>query len=319
MKRLRVLITDHVFPSLEFEREKLKEIGAELVEAPGTSEPELIEAARDADAVITCYAAVTGKVIEAMEKCKVISKTGIGVNNIDVPVATRRGIKVTNVPDYCIEEVSDHALAFILSLARKISFLDSEVKKGNWSFEGQRPMYRLGGKILGLVGLGRIARLLAEKVKPLKLNVLVYDPFVSAEAIEEIGGKKVSLEELLKEADFVSLHAPLTEETRGIIGEKAFEMMKPTACLVNTSRGPLIDEKALYQALKTKKIAGAALDVLVNEKYDPGNPLFSLDNIIFTPHAGFYSVEATRELREKVMNEVTRVLTNQNPKYWVNK
>jgi D-3-phosphoglycerate dehydrogenase len=304
---------------LEFERGKLKEIGAELVEAPGTSEAELMEAARDADAVITCYAEVTGRVIAAMEKCKVISKTGIGVNNIDVATATARGIKVTNVPDYCIDEVSDHALAFILTLARKIPFLDSIVKKGSWSFKDQQPMYRLSGKVIGLVGYGRIARLLAEKVKPLELHVLVYDPFVPAEVIAEKGDKKVSLEELLQEADFVSLHAPLTEETRGIMGQKAFELMKSTSYIINTSRGPLIDEQALYQALKAKKIAGAALDVLVNEKYDPGNPLFGLDNIIFTPHSGFYSEEATQELREKVMGEVTRVLTNQSPKYLINK
>ena len=319
MSGLKVVITDHVFPSLDYERKTLRDIGAELIEAGGTSEAQLIEAVADADAVITCYAEVTGKVIEAMQKCRIISKTGIGVNNIHIPTATSKGIKVTNVPDYCIDEVSDHALASILCLARKLTQLDKTVKGGKWSFDDFRPMYRLTGKVLGLVGFGRIARLLAEKISPWRLRVLVYDPFVTAESIQAAGAEKVELDSLLQQADLVSLHAPLTPETKEIINNRTIALMKPTAYLVNTSRGPLINERALAQALSEKRIAGAALDVLVTEKYDPNNPLFGMDNVILTPHAGFYSEESTQELREKVMGEITRVLTGREPKYLVNK
>lgn len=319
MSGLKVLVADHIFPSLDYEREALGKIGAELIELTSAHEEDLLKNVEEADAVITCYTEITGKVIEAMKKCKIIAKTGIGVNNINLDVATARGIIVTNVPDYCIDEVSDHALALLMALARKIPFLDNTVKKGTWSFDEHRPMYRLAGKTLGLVGYGRIAQQLAEKVRPLKISAIAYDPFVSSEVMRQAGVKKVSLDELLTESDFVSLHAPLNQQTSGLIDEQAFSLMKPTAFLINTSRGPLIDEAALYRALKEKKIAGAGLDVLVAEKYDPANPLFSVERIIMTAHAAFYSVEATQELRDKVINEVTRVLTGQAPNYQVNK
>lgn len=319
MSGLKVLVADHIFPSLDYEREALGKIGAELIELTSAPEEDLLKSVEDADAVITCYTEITGNVIAAMKKCKIIAKTGIGVNNIDLDAATARGIIVTNVPDYCIDEVSDHALALLMALARKIPFLDNTVKKGNWSFDEHRPMYRLAGKTLGLVGYGRIAQQLAEKVRPLKISTVAYDPFISLEVMLQSGVKKVGLEELLTESDFVSLHAPLNQQTSGLIDDQALSLMKPTAFLINTSRGPLIDEAALYRALKEKKIAGAGLDVLVTEKYDPANQLFSVDRIIMTAHAAFYSVEATQELRDKVINEVTRVLTGQAPNYQVNK
>ncbi|MEW6082275.1 MAG: C-terminal binding protein [Bacillota bacterium] len=274
---------------------------------------------RDADAVITCYAQITGTVIENMEKCLLISKTGIGVNNIDLAAATRCGIAVTNVPDYCIDEVSDQALAAILCLARKLAFLNDTVKRGNWSFEEHRPIHRLRGSTLGLVGFGQIARALAEKVRPLGLRLVVSDPFVGASTIEEFGAFKVPLEELLRQSDYISLHVPLTPDTRGLIGRHTLGLVKPGAFLINTSRGQLVDESALYEALVTGRLAGAVLDVLERESCDDGNPLFTLDNVIITPHSAFYSEEAVQELRRKVIDESVRVLTGKSPKYLVNK
>lgn len=319
MTGFKVVLTDHIYPDLEYEKEKLKDIGAELVVPSGLSEEEIIKEAYNADAVITCYTEITENIINSMEKCKSISKTGIGVNNINIAAANKKGIKVLNVPDYCIEEVSDHTVALILDLARRITYLNNNVKNGNWSFQEQRPMFRLKGSTLGLVGFGRIARLIGEKMKPFGMKTLVYDPFVNADTIEANGGIKVELEELLKQADFVSLNLPLTEETEKMINKDSLKLMKKHACIVNTSRGPLINEEDLYQALKNKDIAFAGLDVLGIEKYDPSNPLFSLDNIIITPHAAFYSVESTQELREKIIADVSSVLQGKDPKYQVNK
>jgi len=315
----KVLVTDHIYPSLDYEVKKLGSIGAELLEASSVTEEDLIKEAEAVDAVITCYAEITGRVIKAMKKCKIIAKTGIGVNNIDLDTATTCGIRVTNVPDYCLDEVSDHALALIMSLVRKIPFIDSTVKKGSWSFEEYRPIFRLGGKTLGLVGYGKIAQLLAEKVRPLKIKVIAYDPFVPQEVMQQAGVEKADLDDLLQQADYISLHAPLTPLTAGIIDERALSLVKPTAILVNTSRGQLIDEAALYRALKENRLAGAGLDVMATEKYDSANPLFSADGVVITAHSAFYSVEATQELREKVVDEVIRALTGQAAHYLVNK
>lgn len=315
----KVLVTDHIYPSLEYETRALGEIGAELLESSSISEEVLIKEVEAVDAVITCYAEITGRVITAMRNCKIIAKTGIGVNNIDLETATACGIRVTNVPDYCLDEVSDHALALLLSLARKIPFIDNTVKKGSWSFEQYRPLFRLSNKTLGLIGYGKIAQSLAEKVKPLKIKVMAYDPFVASEVMQQAGIVKAELDELLQLADYISLHAPLTPLTAGIINDRALSLMKPTAFLINTARGQLIDEAALCRALKEKKLAGAGLDVIVNEKYDSANPLFSMESVIITAHSAFYSVEATQELREKVIDEVVRALTGKAARYLVNK
>lgn len=315
---MKVLITDHIYPDLDFEREKLKEFGAELIEARGTGEDQLAEAVKDKDVVIVCYAPITERVIAAMNKCRGICRTGIGVNNVNIPAATAKGIKVTNVPDYCIEEVSDQAFALILALARKLTALNKEVKGGNWSFEGQRPIYRLRGKTLGLLGFGRIARLLAEKVKPYNFKLLAYDPYIDVEIMQKYGAVKTDLETIMREADYLSLHLPLTEETQEIINSKTLGWMKPTANIVNTSRGPLINEDDLCDALMNGKIAGAALDVLKVEKYDPANLLFKQENLILTPHSSFYSEESTQELREKVINDAVNILTGKRPVYLLN-
>jgi len=317
--RFKVVVTDHVFPSLDIERARLAQIGAEVVEAAGTSEEEIIQAAREADGILVCYAELTRQVIYSLEKCRVIGRYGIGVNNIDLQAATEKGIRVANVPDYCVDEVSDHTLALLLACARRIPQLDRTVKKGHWDFKEQCPMFRLRGKTLGLVGFGKIPRALAGKAQALGLKVAAYDPYVSQDAAQAYKVSLVSLRELLTGADFVSVHAPLTPETRGLLGEEQFGWMKPTAYVINTARGEVIDEQALYRALVEGKIAGAGLDVLASERLDPAHPLLGLDQVILTPHSAFYSEESMRELQLRAVEEVVRGLTGQPLRSLVNR
>ncbi|MDI6825112.1 MAG: C-terminal binding protein [Bacillota bacterium] len=313
------MVTDHVFPSLETERRKLAEIGADLIEAPGTSEEEIVGAARDADGMLVCYAEITRKVIESLEKCRVIGRYGIGVNNIDLEAATEKGIQVANVPDYCVDEVSDHALALLLACARKIPQLDRTVKEGRWDFREQRPMFRVRGRTLGLVGFGKIARALAHKAQALGFKVVAYDPYVAEDEARARGVALVGLQELLSTADFVSVHAPLTRETRGLLGERELSWMKPTAYVINTARAEVVDEGALRRALVEGRIAGAALDVLAGERSDTGDPLVAMDRVILTPHCAFYSEESLQELQLRAVEEVVRGLKGEPLRSLVNR
>lgn len=314
----KVVVTDYVFPNLEIEKRELGGIGAGLVECTASDEDSIIKEARDADAVLTCYAEITPRVIEALEKCRVISRYGIGVNNIHVPSATSKGIAVTYVPDYCVEEVSDHALGLILACARKICQLNQTVKNGTWDFKAQRPLYRLRGQTLGLIGFGKIPRRLVEKVRAYDFTVLAYDPYIDRAAAAEQGVRPAALEEVLRQSDFVSVHAPLTDETRGMLSYPQFKAMKKTAFLVNTARGGLIDEEGLVRALREGRIAGAGLDLLATEEFDPNNPLVKLENVILTPHVAFYSEESVRDLQIRAVQEVVRVLSGQQPRACLN-
>jgi D-3-phosphoglycerate dehydrogenase len=255
-----------------------------------------------------------------LTKCQIIARYGIGVNNVDIKASSENNIIVTNVPDYCISEVSDHALGLIITLARKIIEVNHNAKSGLWSFDSARPIFRLAGKTLGLVGFGNIARSLAGKAQALGMRVIFHDPYFKG-SLEGLPGvdQCASLDELLGQSDFVSVHTPLTEETSGMIGLAGMRMMKPGAYLINTSRGGIINESDLLVALQNKVIAGAALDVLANENQVESNPLLNLQNIILTPHCGFYSEESTEELRAKAVNEVISVLTGGKPRYQVNR
>ncbi len=318
MSRLKVLVTDHVFPSLEIEQALLGAIGAEIVVVQAASDAELLDVVGDADALLVCYAPVTRRVIDRLSRCRIIARYGIGVDNVDVGAATARGIVVTNVPDYCIEEVSDHALALLLACARKVPFLDRQVRGGRWEARDAAPMHRLQGQALGLVGFGKIPRRLAGKARALGLELLAFDPYVGAEEMAAHGVGKVTLEDLLARADFVSVHAPLMADTRGLIGEAALRAMKPTAYLINTSRGPLVSQDALVRALREGRIAGAALDVLETEPPVGGDDLRCLDRLIVTPHVAFYSEESVQELQRKAAENVVRVLSGDAPPYPVN-
>jgi len=316
--KFKVAVTDYVFPNLEIERQELKKINAELIESKGSDEESIIEAAKDADAILNCYAELTSKVIESLEKCQIIARYGIGVNNVNMPTATKKGIIVTNVPDYCIEEVSDHALALILACTRKICQLNKTVKNGKWDFKDYRPMYRLEGQTLGIVSFGKIPRRLVEKVSAYKFNIIAYDPYVDEEITAKYNVKLVTFEELLKESDIVSVHAPLTKETKGMFGNEQFKIMKNSAYLINTARGGLIKDNDLAQALKEGEIAGAGLDVLEDENVNCHHPLVNLENAIITPHSAFYSEQALKDLQYKAVQEVIRVLAGENPKSCVN-
>lgn len=315
----KVLITDYVWPSTDPERAVLEAGGAEVVVAPDGKEETLVGLARDADAIMTCFAQVTENVVRAADRCKVIGRFGVGVDNIAVSTATELGIAVTYVPDYCVDEVSDHVMALLHAWNRRIVLFDRSVKEQGW---GSQPltmrMMRLRGKTIGIVGFGRIGQAVASKARAFGMNVLAADPFIESSAVESFGGSLVELDQLLGESDFVSLHTPLSDETRNMIGRDELESMKREAFLINAARGPLIDEDALYNALANGVIAGAGLDVMVDNVPPQDHPLLGLENIIITPHVAFFSQESTLELEQRAAAEVVKVMHGEMPDNLVN-
>jgi D-3-phosphoglycerate dehydrogenase len=255
--------------------------------------------------------------IRQMPQCRIIARFGIGVDNVDIAAATDTGIVVTRVPDYCIDEVSDHTLALLLALVRKIPFANSRAHAGRWEMSAVVPIHRLRGRVLGLVGFGRIPQLVAPKAKAFGLKVVTYDPYVPQEITRAAGVERIDFAELVKVSDYVSIHTPLMTETEGLFNADVFRKMKPTAYLINTARGPIVDEAALARALDAGQFAGAALDVLSQEP-PTASPLLGRDNVILTPHMSFYSVESLIELQTKAAEEVVRVLTGQMPRNPVN-
>ncbi len=314
----KVLITDYAWPSLDIERRLLGAAGAELVVAETGTEAELVRLAPPVDAILTNWKQVTPAVLEAAPKCRIVSRYGVGVDNIAVARATELGIPVTNVPDYCFEEVSDHAMALLLACARRIVLFATATRQGQWDVKSGRPIQRVRGQTLGLIGFGRNGRALAGKALGFGLKMLICDPFVSAEAVAPFGTLTGDLDALLRDSDYVSIHVPLTADTRNMMNARTLRLMKPGAYLINTSRGPIIDEAALVQALSEKWIAGAGLDVLAQEPGDPANPLFGLDNTIITPHASFYSEAAIEELEQKACERVMAALRGETPPSVVN-
>jgi D-3-phosphoglycerate dehydrogenase len=314
-KQPKVVITDCDHSSVEIEKEILSEIKPEFILAQCNTEDEIIEAAKDADGIINQYAPITRRVIESLKKCKVIARYGVGVDNIDVEAASDHKIIVVNVPDYCIDEVSTHAMALILTCARGITLLDNKIREKRWDFALAKPLFRTKGKTLGLFGLGQIARAVAQKASGFGFKVIAYDPYVSK---VDKNIKLVEFFVLLSDSDFVSIHAPLTDKTRHSFGENELKAMKKTAYLVNTARGSIINEEALYKALKRRWIAGAALDVMEKEPPDWGNPLLKLENLVISPHISFYSEESYVELKTKVAEAICSVLRGELPRTMVN-
>ncbi len=315
----KVLVTDYAWASLEPERAVLAKAGAELVVAPDGREATLSSLARDVDGILTCWAQVTEKVVRSAQRCMVIGRYGVGLDNIAVSTATDLGIVVANVPDFCVGEVSDHAMALLLAWNRRIVQFSNATKATGWaSVKLNMPMPRLRGKRLGVIGFGRIGRSLCSKARAFGMEVLAYTPRLTADVAAGHGATKVDLPELLRESDFVSLHCPLTPQTRDLIGREELALMKPTAFLINTSRGALIDEDALYEALTSGRIAGAGVDVLVDAVPPIGHRLVSLDNLLVTPHTAFFSQEAVLELQERAAGEVARVLQGKMPDNLVN-
>ncbi len=314
----KVLITDYVWPSTDPEREVLEAAGMELVIAPDTSESTLTKLAKDVDAIMFCFAQVTAKVLETATNCKIAARYGIGVDNVDIAKATELGIVVTNVPDYCMDEVTDHALGMILALNRRFVPHTKEVVSGGWSNVAlNQPMHRTRGATLGIVGYGRIGRALAAKSVGFGMRILAYDPLI-APGSEVDGAKAVSLDDLLKEADFVSLHVPLIPATENMISAPELARMKPGSIIVNCARGGLIDEDALAASLSTGHTAGAGLDVVEPTPPDPSSTLLQQENVIITPHTAFFSQASTLELERRTAREVIRVLKGEMPENLIN-
>ena len=314
----KVVITDYVWESLEVEKQTLA--GLATIVAMKTKQPEefLAEAA-DCDALLNTYAGpITAEVMMRMPKVRIIARYGIGVDTIDLAAATRAGIIVTNNPTYCIEEVAEHTMALVLACARKVPLYDRMVRAGKWELPPGKPMFRLSGRTLGLVGFGNIARAVAARAAAFGMKIVYADPFVVDGQFKE-PGRKVELDELLRESDFVSVHPPLTPQTRGMIGDEALAKMKPTAFLVNCARGPVVNTDALVRALDAKKIAGCALDTVDPEPLPDPHPLRNRDNVIVTPHTAWYSEQALVGLQAGAPGEVKRVLSGEWPVNVVNR
>ncbi|GAA3388964.1 C-terminal binding protein [Cryptosporangium minutisporangium] len=309
----RVLVTDVAWPTVEVERSVLADAGAELVLAASGDTAELVELARDADAILTCFAKVPAEVLDAATRCRTVARYGVGVDNIDVDHATRLGMVVSNVPVYCVDEVADSALLGILALARRLLPLTRDVAAGRWGRDVPGAGTRLRGKVLGLVGVGTIGSALAVRAQALGLEVVAFDR-------RPVPGVRLaaSLEELLAEADVVSLHVPLTESTRHLIGAAELATMKPTAWVVNTARGPLVDNAALLDALERGEIAGAALDVTDPEPLPADHPFRTRDDVVLTPHTAFSSDGSLAELARKAATNVVDVLEGRVPATVVN-
>jgi D-3-phosphoglycerate dehydrogenase len=312
-----VAVADSVFPNLDVARQVVGGIGADLQLAADPSPDAILKVAAPADALLVTYAKITGDMIARMPRCRIISRFGIGVDNVDLDAATAAGIVVTKVPDYCIDEVSDHAMALLLAVVRKIPTSNAQVHAGRWEMKAVVPIHRLRGRVLGLVGFGRIPQLVAPKAKAFGLRVIVYDPFVQADVLARERVDQVDFDELLAQSDYISIHTPLLPETRNLFSTRAFSRMKPGAYLINTARGPIVDEQALAKALDAGQLAGAALDVMPNEP-PAGSPLLARENVIITPHTSFYSEESLLELQRKAAQEVADVLTGKPPKNPVN-
>ncbi|HEY6254531.1 MAG TPA: C-terminal binding protein [Xanthobacteraceae bacterium] len=310
-----IAVTDSVFPSLDPAMAALARVDPQIRMAKSVAAEDILAVARDADAILVTYAKLPGELLRVLTRCKVIGRFGLGVDNIDVKTAAELGIVVTYVPDYCMQEVSDHAMALLLALARKIPLSNKLVQAGRWEMPAVVPLRRLAGQVLGLIGFGNIPRAVAPKAKAFGLEVIAHDPYAAKGAFAACGVEPVSFEALLARSDFISVHAPLTSATRGLLNAAAFAQMKKGAAIVNTARGPLIDEPALLAALDSGQLGGAALDVVVSEPLPKDSPLIGRDNVILTPHTAFYSVEALDELQSKCAADVARVLSGEPPVY----
>lgn len=317
---MKVVVADYEFPNLNPDKEALKDIpGLELVDAKCTNEDELIAACSDADGLLNQYNYITPRVIDSMKNCKAISTYGIGVDKINVEAATKKGIYVCNSPEYNQYEVCDHTVMLILALSRQLVQLDRAIHKGVYGvMKIDNTLVRPYGQTLGFVGFGRIAKQIAEKMKMFGMKVICYDPFLTAEQCEAAGATKMELDDVMKNADFVSINVSLTEQTRHMIGAHELELMKPTAYLINCGRGAIIDEAAMVKVLQEKRIYGAALDTFEVEPILPGHPLLELDNVITTPHSAWNTKESMYSMQYVAARQVALVLQGKKPEHCVN-
>lgn len=322
--RPKVIITDYDFGDIEVERQILEAVGAQVVGLQAKNEQDLIAHAPDCAAMINQYARIGGATIERMQQCKVIARYGVGVDIVDVEAATAKNILVTNVRDYCTEEVADHAISLWLALARRLFDYNRATHAGIWQWQSGQPIHRLRGRTMGIVSFGKIGQAIGERARAFGVDIIVYDPFLPPHVAEQQHAKLVDKATLLAMSDYILMQAPMTPETKHFLSDAEFEAMKPGAILVNTGRGPTVDNAALYRALTDGTLLAAGLDDPEEEpakraSWSPSdNPIFSLDNVIVTPHAAYYSEQSIQAARETAATEVARVLTGQTPHYPVN-
>ena len=310
---MKVLITDYAWENLDIEAGLLAEAGAEILAAETGDLPELIELAADADAILVNWRPCPAEVLEAAPNCKIVARCGVGLDNIDVTRATELGIVVTNVPDFCIDEVAEHSLALIFALRRKIVQFAQQTRRGEWDNMSFGPLHRIRGQTIGLVGSGLLAQGLADRARGLGMEVTAFSRSATPGETKHGMTFAKSLDDLLERSDIISLHVPLTDVTHHMMGAEQFGRMKSTAILINSARGPVVDPVALYDAVSSGQIAGAGIDVTEPEPIDASDPLLQLDNVIVTPHVAFYSVEATIDLQTRAAGSVRDVLTGVVP------
>ncbi|SFT07561.1 C-terminal binding protein [Halostagnicola kamekurae] len=309
-----ILVTDFDFSDLSIERDQLPDSDVEIVEGQARSEADLVETVKEVkpDALLNQYAPVTRAIFEAHSGIQAVGRYGIGVDTVDLDAATEHGVVTLNVPDYCLDEVPTHTMALILSVKRNTAQYTAEIKSGTWNWTNGQPIYRLRGQTLGLAGFGKLPKNLVDKAKPFGLEPIAYDPYVTEEEMAEHNVEKVSFDELLERSDIVSVHTPLTDETREMFDTEAFTAMDEDAIIVNTSRGSTIDVDALHEALVNSELRGAGIDVMPDEPPEH-HPLFELDETVMTPHVAWYSEESIGDMRGTVAEDVYRVLEGETP------
>jgi D-3-phosphoglycerate dehydrogenase len=321
MKPLKVVVTDYIEPDLNWEAQEMAQRGLEFLTyqlkfAPNS---DLIAATRDADVIIVNMVPISSEIISRWEKCRLVIRHGVGYDNVDVAALEKAGIPLCYIPDYCAEEVAEQAIMLLFACGRRLAAsrraLEISSACGAWDFTETVPIYRMGGQTLGIIGCGRIGSRVYGKLRSFGFKFLICDPYLSEERKKELGIEVVDKETVFRNADFISIHTPLTPETRHLVNDRTLAMMKPTAYLVNTSRGPMVDAQALAKALKRGVIAGAGIDVYDIEPPPPDYPLFGLPNAILTPHLSWYSEDAGRRIRELIVLEIDRFLAGQPPRF----
>ncbi|MBI3944628.1 MAG: C-terminal binding protein [Armatimonadetes bacterium] len=322
---VKCVVTDYIEPDLDWEAAEMAKRGVDFAchQLKFAPVEEVIAATRDADVVVVNMVKVTPELIAGWEKCRLVIRHGVGYDNVDVAALTDAGIPLCYIPDYCVEEVAEQAIALILACARRVvgsrKVLEESSARGQWDFARAIPVFQMAGRTLGILGCGRIGSRVRQKLQSFGLKFLVCDPYLGKERLAELGIEQtVDKETLFRESDYVTIHTPLTAETRHIVNRETLKLMKPTAYLVNTARGPMVDHEALAEALRENRIAGAAIDVFDKEPPDPDYPLFSLPNAILTPHLAWYSEDAAWRIREIIVLEVDRFGAGQPPRYCVN-
>jgi D-3-phosphoglycerate dehydrogenase len=313
-----VVVAGVTFPSLEIERGALEPLGYTVTDTRGLPDEEVLEACRHASGILVDYFRCNAERIAAFERCRIICQYGVGLDAIDIDAATRAGIVVTHTPEYCVDELADHTMALVLASARRLGRLDRSVHAGVWDYNVGMPIHRLAGSTFGLIGLGRVGKAVASRAIGFGMRLVAFDAYAPDKAFATSAIERVELAQLLQESAVITIHVPLTEETHHMIGSEQLALVKPGAILINTSRGGVVDQQALIEAVRSGQLAGAGLDVLEHEPPGKDEPLLSLDDVIVTPHAGFLSVESLRSVQEQAADEVARALSGSRPRFAVN-